>query len=453
MPAAGEDLSARTVATGQTEWVAPGVRRTVLASGLRIVTEDIAGVRSAAYGVWLDVGARDESPEIGGVSHFLEHLLFKGTHRRDALEIATTVDSVGGEMNAWTGQEQTCYYARVLDADLPLAADVVTDMVTGSLIRPQDVDSERTVVLEEIAMRDDEPADAVAELLSATLFGGHPLGRPVTGTVATMTEMRRDDVHAYWRERYLPSRAVVAAAGRLDHDQVVALASECFDAAGLSAGSSAPQPLRPDATGSAAPAIRLGNAVVQVRPTEQANVMIGTAGLAARDERRYVLTVLSTLLGGGMSSRLFQEVREKRGLAYTVHTGVDGYADTGVFSVYAGTAPERMPELLDVVHGELGAAARGGISDEEVDRAKGQVRGSIVIGLEDTGSRMSRLGRGELSYGEIPAIEELLARVAAVTPEAVRDLAAEILNAPRTVALLGPEKTAKIPLDTYLNLA
>jgi len=440
-------------AAGQTELVAPGVRRTVLPSGLRVVTERIEGVRSAAYGVWLDVGARDERPELGGVSHFLEHLLFKGTQRRSALDIATAVDAVGGEMNAWTGQEQTCYYARVLDTDLPLAVDVVTDMVTGSLIRSEDVDSERTVVLEEIAMRDDEPADAVAELLSATLFAGHALGRPITGTVATMTAMRRDDIYEFWRERYLPSRAVVTAAGRLDHQQVVELAAACFDTAMPGPGSGAPEPLRPGARGfgAPAPAMRLGEAVIQVRPTEQANVMIGTAGLPLRDERRYVLTVLSTLLGGGMSSRLFQEVREKRGLAYTVQTSVDGYSDTGVFSVYAGAAPERIPELLDVVHAELGAAARGEISDEEVERAKGQVRGGIVIGLEDTGSRMGRLGRGELSYGEIPAIEELLDRVAVVTPGAVRDLAAEILGAPRTVALLGPDDTAEIPLDTYRN--
>jgi predicted Zn-dependent peptidase len=302
-------------------------------------------------------------------------------------------------------------------------------------------------------MRDDEPADAVAELLSATLFPGHALGRPITGTVATMTAMRRDDIYEFWRERYLPSRAVVTAAGRLDHQQVVELAAACFDTAMPGPGSGAPEPLRPGARGfgAPAPAMRLGEAVIQVRPTEQANVMIGTAGLPLRDERRYVLTVLSTLLGGGMSSRLFQEVREKRGLAYTVQTSVDGYSDTGVFSVYAGAAPERIPELLDVVHAELGAAARGEISDEEVERAKGQVRGGIVIGLEDTGSRMGRLGRGELSYGEIPAIEELLDRVAVVTPGAVRDLAAEILGAPRTVALLGPDDTAEIPLDTYRN--
>src|SRR5580704_16535874 len=304
----------------------PGVRRTVLPGGLRIITEFLPAVRSVALGIWVGVGSRDEDHAHAGATHYLEHLLFKGTSRRTALEISSEMDAAGGEMNAFTAKEYTCYYARVLDADLPLAIDVLSDMVTGSLIAPKDVDAERGVILEEIAMNEDEPADTVHEAFAAQLFGDTPLGRPILGTVASINEITRDQIADHYAARYTPPDLVVAIAGNVDHDVVTQQVADAFGAA-LS-GDAAPTPPRLAATDHS---LAAGTGVRLVpRSIEQANLVLGCAGMSRIDENRFAVGVLNAALGGGMSSRLFQEVREKRGLAYSVYSFASQHSDTGM---------------------------------------------------------------------------------------------------------------------------
>ncbi|HVE98698.1 MAG TPA: pitrilysin family protein [Mycobacteriales bacterium] len=411
------------------------IRRTVLPGGLRVITESMPQVRSVAFGIWVGVGSRDETPRLAGTSHFLEHLLFKGTPRRDALEIAAVMDAVGGEMNAFTAKEYTCYYARVLDTDTPLAVDLLADMVSSSLIATADVESERGVILEEISMHDDQPDDVVHDAFAAAMFGDHPLGRPVIGSVQSISDVSRSAVHGYWRRRYRAGDMVVAAAGNLDHAKLVRLVRKAFGAAGMLDDESA-QPSGPRVA-NRAPGVT-GGVLVTRRPTEQAHLVLGTGGIARRDERRYALAVLNNALGGGMSSRLFQEVREKRGLAYSVYSYHAQYADTGLFGVYAGCAPAKVHEVLALCREQLDLVVGRGVTDEELARAKGQLKGSMVLGLEDTSSRMSRLGKGELVYGEVQTVDEIIAHVDAVTLDDVRDIAADVISGSMGLAVIGP---------------
>jgi predicted Zn-dependent peptidase len=390
------------------------------------------GVRSVALGIWVAVGSRDERPSLAGASHFLEHLLFKGTERRDALEIAAVMDAVGGEMNAFTAKEYTCYYARVLDDDLPLAVDVVVDMVTSSLIAADDVESERAVILEEIAMHDDDPGDVVHDAFAAALFGDAPLGRPVTGTASSIEQLSRQSIAGYYRRRYALPQMVVAAAGGLDHGRLITLLRNAF--ADRLDGDDAPAPLRPSGRAPAS----YSSVVCRERPSEQANLVVGTTGLRRDDPQRFALGVLNGGLGGGMSSRLFQDIREKRGLAYSVYSYASAHADTGQFGVYAGCAPGKAHEVLALVRVQLDDVAANGLTDEEVRRSKGAMRGSLVLGLEDTGSRMSRLGKGELVHGELLSTDEVLRRIEAVTPDDVREVAADVLTRPLSLGALGP---------------
>jgi predicted Zn-dependent peptidase len=410
------------------------IRRTVLPGGLRIVTESVPTVRSVAFGIWVGVGSRDETPAQAGATHYLEHLLFKGTKRRNALEISAAIESVGGEINAFTTKEFTCYYARVLDDDLPLAVDVVSDMVTSSLVTPADIDSERDVVLEEIAMRDDDPSDAVHDLVAEQMWGSAPLGRPILGTVESINSLSRDVVNRYYRRRYRPSSIVVAAAGNLDHRRVVRLVRAAFERAGFHGADEAPEPAR---IGGKAPRSKAGVATLQ-RPTEQANLVLAMPGIARTDHRRFALGVLNVALGGGMSSRLFQEVREKRGLAYSVYSYSSQYADTGMFGVYVGCQPRKVDDVLGLCRDALADVAEHGITDAELVRGKGQLRGGLVLGLEDTGSRMGRLAKGELVYGELPSVDELLARIDVVTLDDVRTVARDLLAAAPALAVVGP---------------
>ena len=410
------------------------VERTELPGGLRVVTETMPGVLSATLGIWVGVGSRDEDDRLAGSSHFLEHLLFKGTATRSALEIATAMDAVGGEMNAFTAKEHTCYYANVLADDLPLAVTLLSDLVTEAVNVPADVESERTVVLEEIAMRDDEPADSVHDLFSETLFGGTALGRSVLGSVDSIEGLTRDDVDGWYRSRYALPSVVVTAAGRVDHQQVLDLVTAAFG--DRLAGDASPAPLRRgDDVALDRPARPHG---LIPRRTEQAHLLLGTLGLGRLDERRYAAAVLDTAVGGGMSSRLFQEIREKRGLVYSVGSSLSHYAGTGTFSVYAGCSPKRVPEVLRLVRAELARVAADGLTAEEVARGRGQLRGGMVLGLEDTGSRMSRLGKAELSFGEYLPVREVLDRLAAVDEEQVRDVAADLLARPSCLAVVGP---------------
>jgi predicted Zn-dependent peptidase len=399
---------------------------------LRVVSESLPGVRSVAFGIWVGVGSRDETPSLAGASHYLEHLLFKGTRRRDALEIAEVMDAVGGEMNAFTAKEYTCYYARVLDEDLALAVDLVCDMVTSSLIASEDVESERGVILEEIAMHDDDPGDIVHDAFTTALYGDGPLGRPVIGSVESIERLSRTAIAGYYRRRYTPSSMVVTASGGLDHGRLLRLVKKGF--ADRLTGDALPAPLR---TAGRVPT-SYSRAVVQERATEQAHLVLGGTALRRGDPRRFALGVLNGALGGGMSSRLFQEIREKRGLAYSVYSYASSHADTGLFGVYAGCAPGKVDEVLDVCRDQLALVADTGITAEELRRSKGQMRGSLVLGLEDTGSRMSRLGKAVLVHGELLTVDEILARIDAVTLDDVRDVARDVFTRPRSLGVIGP---------------
>jgi predicted Zn-dependent peptidase len=431
-------------ATGSTD----SVRRTVLDGGLRVVTEFLPAVRSVALGIWVGVGSRDEDVPHAGATHYLEHLLFKGTPKRTALDISAEMDAVGGEMNAFTAKEYTCYYARVLDADLPLAVDVLTDMVTSSLITPKDVDAERNVVLEEIAMNDDDPSDTVHEAFSGKLFGDTPLGRPILGTVDSINAITREQIYEHYRERYTPPHLVVAAAGNLDHDVVVELVRTAF---GPTLDRLA-EPALPRLTGDHAGLGSQAGTGVQLvsRGIEQANLVLGCEALARTDDRRFALGVLNAAFGGGMSSRLFQEVREKRGLAYSVYSFSAQHADTGMWGIYVGCLPSKADEVLSICAEEITRVVDGGLSDAELDRGKGQLRGSIVLGLEDPSSRMSRLGKSELVYPRLEPVDEVLASIDAVTHDDIRAVAAEILTKPKALAVVGPFDDAE-PFTTTLT--
>ncbi|MFC0096090.1 M16 family metallopeptidase [Micromonospora marina] len=411
------------------------VRRTVLPSGLRVLTEAVPAMRSVSFGIWVSVGSRDETGTQAGAAHFLEHLLFKGTNKRSALEISAQIEAVGGETNAFTTKEYTCYYARVLDEDLPLAIDVMCDLVADSVLAPADVETERGVILEEIAMHDDEPGDEVHDLFARAVYGDHPLGRLISGTEETVTPMTRRQIQGFYRRRYTAPQIVIAAAGNLDHTAVVKLVRQALRGTPLDTDPASPAPHR-----LATPAVRTKPATTLVEPkeTEQAHVILGCPGIDRTDDRRFALGVLNNVLGGGMSSRLFQEIREQRGLAYSVYSYASQYADSGVFAVYAGCAPGKVDEVLDLTRAELARVAAEGITEAELARGKGMSKGSFVLGLEDTGSRMSRLAKGELLYGNLMPVDDLLARVEAVTLDDVNTLAADLLGRPMSLAVVGP---------------
>jgi predicted Zn-dependent peptidase len=340
------------------------------------------------------------------------------------------MDAVGGEANAFTAKEYTCFYARTLDRDLPLAVDVLVDMLRFSKMAKPDVEAERTVILEEIGMHNDAPDDVVHDLFAEVLLGGHPLGRPVLGTVESITGMTREAIARYWRRHYVPGNLVVAAAGNCSHDEVVELVTSAFE--GAEGGPRQPVPARRE------PRI-YGGVQVRRKPTEQAHLVLGTRGLSRSDPRRFALGVLNIAFGGGMSSRLFQEVREQRGLVYSIYSYATQYSETGSFSIYAGTAPKRAHEVLSIVRDELDRVIADGLTEEELERGKGHLKGSLVLGLEDTSGRMSRLGKSELTSGEILSIDEIVRRVDEVTDTDVQAVAKEVLGGgPRALALIGP---------------
>ncbi|MGH3996929.1 MAG: M16 family metallopeptidase [Pseudonocardiaceae bacterium] len=412
-------------------------RRSVLPSGLRVVTEELPGSRSAVVGMWVAVGSRDEPTAVAGAAHYLEHLLFKGTSRRSAAAIAEEIDAVGGELNAFTSKEHTCYHAHVLDSDLELAVDLVCDVLGDALLDPSDVDVERGVVLEEIAMRDDDPEDLLYDEFCAALLGSHPLGRPVLGTEESITGMSREALHRFYRRCYTPERMVLSVTGNVTHGAVLAAVQDSFGHR---------------LTGCAQPVCpRRGRARITGRrrlaickdDSEQAHLMVGVRAMDRHDDRRPALDVLNVALGGGMSSRLFQQVREQRGLAYSVYSSVSCYADIGILSIYAGCSPQRLGEVAAVVGDVLASVARDGLSDAELARSKGQLRGGLVLGLEDPGSWMTRIGKAELHHGEHRAVDEELRRIESVTADEVVELAREFLRRPITAAVVGPYSDAE----------
>jgi predicted Zn-dependent peptidase len=412
------------------------VKRSVHASGLRIVTEEVPSVRSAAVGIWVNVGSRDEAPATAGASHFLEHLLFKGTTSRTALEISSSIESVGGEMNAFTSKEYTCFYARVIDTDLPMAIDVVSDLITSSIVTALDVDAERKVVLEEIAMRDDDPSDLVHDLFSDTYYGDTQIGRPILGTIDSIKGMSRNTVFNYYKKQYLPQDLVVAVAGNIKHKKVVAMVEQALSRDNFLDVLAAPV-IRPN--------IPIKNTKQQsvgllYKKSEQAHMFYGMEGVARADDRRFAMGVLSAALGGGMSSRLFQEIREKRGLAYSVYAYAQQFAGSGVLGFYAGCNPTKAIEVVEIIRSVLSDVADNGMTHEEIERAKGAVRGSLVLSQEDTGSRMSRIGKNEIVYGQVMDFDDILKAISRVSAQDIREIASEFLVKTPTLALVGPFK-------------
>lgn len=414
------------------------VRRTVLPGGLRVVTEQVPSVRSASVGLWVNVGSRDEGPTVAGAAHFLEHLLFKATPTRTSVQIAQSVDAVGGELNAFTSKEHTCYYAHVLDDDLEMAVDMVADVVLNGVCAAEDVELERDVVLEEIAMRDDDPEDTLGDVFLSAMFGEHPVGRPVIGSVESVSAMTRTQLRSFHLRHYIPERMVLAVAGNVEHDHVVALARQFFGPR-LVRGRK-PQPMRQ------------GNGRLTVGPDltlvsrdcEQTHLTLGVRVPGRHWADRWALSVLNTALGGGLSSRLFQEIRETRGLAYSVYSAVDTFADSGAFSVYAGCLPERFDEVVRLTAEVLETVARDGITEAECRIAKGSLRGGLLLGLEDSASRMNRLGRTELNYGRYRTLASTLRRIEQVTVEDVNAVAAKVLSGRFGAAVLGPHRSKRV---------
>jgi predicted Zn-dependent peptidase len=414
------------------------VRRTVLPSGVRVLTETVPGAQSASVSFAVAVGSRDEVDGHHGSTHFLEHLLFKGTKTRSALDIAVAFDSVGGASNASTGKEHTSYYARVQDKAIPVAVQVIADMLTSSVIDPVEFENERTVILEELAMNDDDPQDVAHERFFEAVLGDHELGRPIGGTPETIKAVTRDAVWQHYQNNYRPEDLVITAAGGVDHDGLLALVEENLELAGWDKNLKAkPRSWRSQDAVVIEPTVSVN---VINRPIAQANIILGSQGLVAGDDRRYAMAILNTVLGGGMSSRLFQEIREKRGLAYSVYSFNQGYSDAAAFGLYAGCSPQKATEVIKLMIEELGKVAAHGITEAELALAKGNISGGLALKFESTQARMSRLSGAELTDGEFIDLDESLSRYSAVQLSDVQALAKLMFEAPKSFVAVGEIK-------------
>jgi predicted Zn-dependent peptidase len=398
-------------------------------NGIRILTERMPNLRSVTSGFWVGVGSRDEPQELSGISHFIEHLMFKGTPRRTARHIAEEFDAMGGELNAFSAKEYTCYYAKVLDERVQDAFEVITDMLLRSLMRPQDVDAERKVILEEIAMHEDSPDDIIHDLFVSALWESHPLGQSVLGYQNVIRTLESDEIAGYFGRFYRPENIVIAAAGNIDHGVVVDLVERLMDSEGEEGKHE---------RHSVVPEVRPHTAIYN-RPTEQAHIVLGTQGLPRQHPGRFALAILDNILGGGMSSRLFQKIREERSLAYSIFSYHSMYVETGLVAIYAGTNPENTSSVLELIKEEIEQLLDKGITAEELERAKGHIKGNLVLSLEDSGSRMTRLGKAEICQGEILSLDQLLVHIDHVTADDVRQLAIDLFG-PRklVVTAIGP---------------
>ncbi|MEE9250001.1 MAG: pitrilysin family protein [Alphaproteobacteria bacterium] len=398
---------------------------TTLASGLRVVTDPVDTVETASVGVWINVGARHERKEVNGVAHLLEHMAFKGTERRSAKTIAEEIESVGGHLNACTSREYTAYFARVLKDDLPLAVDILADILQHSTFDLKELERERAVIIQEIGQAYDTPDDFVFDRFQEIAYPGQSLGRPILGSAERIGAMSREVIAGYMRENYSAPKMVLAAAGRVDHDAFVKLAQEAFRDLPRTRGCESE------------PARYRGGEAYEERELEQVHLVLGFAGVPYKDPDFYGLSVLSSLLGGGMSSRLFQEIREKRGLAYSIYSFTAPYVDGGLFGVYAGTGEGEVEELLSVTCEEIrniGATVR----EEELARVKAQLKAGILMALESTSARCERLGQHMLVYGRPLSVEEMVERIEAVDIQAVGRVADRLTASRPTFAALGP---------------
>ena len=410
--------------------------KAVLNNGIRVVSQEMPDHRSVSLGIWVENGSRDESRRDNGISHFIEHLLFKGTERRTAAQIAEEMDAIGGVLNAFTSKEHTCYYAKILDEDLPLALDLLTDIFLHSVFDADEIERERSVILQEISQAEDTPDDYIHDLFNLDFFKDHPLARPICGSVETVSSFRRQDVLAFFKSRYRPRRVVVAAAGHLRHEQLV----QAFNERLGSVNDSIEDGRGSSQDGAGAPEMSRGT-FQHTKSLEQVHLCLGVPGVHQTHPQRYVAYVLNTLLGGGMSSRLFQEIREKRGKAYSVYSFSSAYKDVGYLGVYAGTSLEWVEEVVELILKELKRLAMGDIKDEEIRRTQGQLVGSMMLGLESTDSWMSHIARNEIYFGEPITTDEICRGVRAVSRDAVVDLASTLFGSQGiALSLLGDFK-------------
>ncbi len=400
--------------------------KTVLPNGVRVITEELPHVRSVSLGIWIDTGSRDEQPAMNGISHFFEHMVFKGTSKRSIQEIARSLESVGGYLNAFTGKEHTCYYARVLDEHAPLAMDVIADILSNATFPSKEVLKERGVIIEEMRNAEDDPDDIIHDELDKAIFGNHPLGMAVIGTEANVRSFSREDLVTFRRERCTGSRMVVSAAGRITHDRVVALAEEYLSsvpATQLTEPRRKPRPVK-------------GRSVRKQKPIQQAHIALGCQGYSVRHPLRYPLLALNTLLGDGMSSRLFQRIREQKGIAYTVYSFANMMTDVGMFGVYTGLDRSNVGQAVDLIWQELEKLGRQPVGLAELQRTKDQLKGSMMLSLESIPNRMMRLGGGELAIGRLPSLDSILSSIDAVTRESILEVAHTLFRRERFSTVL-----------------
>lgn len=403
-------------------------QKVTLDNNVHILTEKVPHVRSVAVGFWVGVGSRYEDQEVNGISHFIEHMMFKGTARRTAKQIAEDLDAVGGQLNAFTTKEYTCYYARVLDEHFDLAIDVLSDMIFASKFDAQDIDRERNVIIEEIKMYEDTPDELVHDIFANTMWQGNPLGRSIIGTAEVIAGLSREQILEFYNKFYSPANMIVSVAGNVDHEDAVRNLKQILQSKnGIAPGRNlvAPQPHH--------------EIICRGKDTEQVHLCVGSPGLKLDDDRIYVFQVVNTILGGGLSSRLFQEIREKRGLVYSVYSYHSSYHDTGLFGIYAGLSKENVEEVLDLVFRQVADIRENSVKDSELQRAKDQLKGNLFLSLENVSTRMSRLGKSQLYLGKVLSPEEIMEKVNRVTSDEIQRLAREMLSPEKfSLAAIGP---------------
>ncbi len=392
-------------------------KKDILSNGITVITEEISSVWSAAVGVWIATGSRYEDINNNGVSHFIEHLLFKGTKTRTATDIAEELDAVGGQLNAFTSKEHTCYYAKVLGEHVPIAVDILSDMICNPAFPAEEIERERGVIIEEIRMYEDSPGDLVYEMLERKMWEDHPIGWSIAGTEERMKSISRKEIMDYFQKHYLPHNMVIAAAGNIKHDEVILQLEEHFKCL---AGNGHQERIKPSAA--------LPGAIVRKKDIEQVHLCLGLESYHLTDERLYALYILNMALGGGMSSRLFQEVREKRGLAYTIYSNQAPYKDTGLYSIYAATSPGKLDEVLQLTLTELEKVKHNPLTEKEFLRSKEQLKSGLIMSQEGTASQMLRIGKSQLSFGKIMQTEEVIQKIEAVTMEGIQSVAQELFN-------------------------
>lgn len=411
-----------------------------LNNGVRVLTEKVPGVRSLSMGIWVGAGSRHENEQRAGISHFIEHMMFKGTQKRSAAEIAEALDSVGGQLNAFTTKEYTCYYTKTLDEHFDLALDVLTDMFFNSTFSEKAIEKERNVIEEEIKMYEDTPDELIHDLFVHTAWPEHPLGKPILGTAESLSQFHQQDFFAYLQEKYVANRIVVAIAGNLEHEAIQEKVAQVFEK--MPAHQQNEEIVSPEQT--------KANVFNLTRDTGQVQICLGTGGLSQHDERLYVASVLNNVLGGGLSSRLVQSIREERGLAYSVFSYHTAFCDTGLFTFYAGTSPTKYDEVIHLLVKEVEDVLANGIKEKELIRAKEQIKGSLLLGLESVSSRMTRLGRNELCLKRIIPITEIVERISAVTRDDVKTIAHDLFAEKRfALSTIGPLKEP-LNMQAYL---